>query len=170
VLTGTRSSDTGGLLSMDNMSPPHTLQANAIVVTASSALNHDKIANRVAFFLVSLFSPSLSRWCDIIDAGHFTTRSDLTSTQVWRHLPPSIIIHKGHLEHQHYNQHSTQPAPVVVPNDGLTNAQEAKVVHYNTFPPEPPASRSHYIYADCQVTTGMVYIDHTCRFLQPSTS
>jgi hypothetical protein len=91
----------------------------------------------------------------------------LTLAQVLRHPSTSITIHKGHLDHRLANGHSTQPAPVVVPTDGPTDAHEA---HDDTFPPEPPFSRSHYIYADCQSTTGMVYMDPTCRFLQPSTS
>jgi hypothetical protein len=49
------------------------VQANAIVGKFSSALNHDTITNRVAFFHASLSSPSLSTWCDAIDAGHFMT-------------------------------------------------------------------------------------------------
>jgi hypothetical protein len=76
-------------------------------------------------------------------------------------------MHKGHLDQQHANQHSTQPAPALVPTDGPIDAQEAL---RDAFPPEPPASRSHCTYTDCQSTNGIVYTDPTGRFLEPSTS
>jgi hypothetical protein len=111
--------------------------------TVSCALNHDAIANRVLFPPVSLFLPSLSIWCDAIDAGHFTTWPDLTSAQVRRHLSSSTVVHKGHLDQQRTNQYSVQPVPAVVPHDGPTDAHAMQEAHDDTFLLEPPVSRSH---------------------------
>jgi hypothetical protein len=129
--------------------------------------NHDKITNCVAFFHVSLFSPSLSIWCDAIDAGHFTTWPGLTSAQVRRHPPPYFATHKWHIDQQRDKNLSTHPSPAVAQTDGPTDVKEA---HDDTFPPDPPASRSHYIYAECRSSTGMMYMDPTYHFPQPSTS
>jgi hypothetical protein len=82
VLTSTRFNDNGGIWTVDTFPAPQTLQANAIVGTFSSALNHYTIANCVTFFHASVFSPSLSTSCDDVDAGHFTTWPELTSAQV----------------------------------------------------------------------------------------
>jgi hypothetical protein len=158
VLTCNISSDTGIIWIMDTMSSPQMLQANTIVGTVGSTLNHDTTTNHVAFYHVSLFSPSLSTRCETIDTDHFMTRPGLTTAQVWMHPPPSVAMHKGHLDHQCANQHSTQPSPAVIPTDGTTEAQEA---HVDTFPPEPSVSRSHDIYTYCQSTTCMVCRDPT---------
>jgi hypothetical protein len=65
-------------------------------------------------------------------------------------------MHKGHLDQQRANQHSTQPPPAEILTDGPTEAHEAHEALDDTFPPEPPARQSHYIYADCQANTVMV--------------
>jgi hypothetical protein len=114
IITGTHSSTTGGLWTMDpcqsNMLAD-TPQANTIVSSISSALNHDTIANRVAFYHVRLFSPVLSTWYNAIDAGHFTTWPGLTPAQVRKFPPQSAAMHKGHLGQQRSSQRSTRAPP-----------------------------------------------------------
>jgi hypothetical protein len=95
LLTGTRSSSTNGLWTLDSLGPtttssvtpsgPITSSVNALLHTT---LAHDTIANRIAFYHASLFSPSLSTWCQAIDAGHLPTWPGLTSSAV-RKYPPN---------------------------------------------------------------------------------
>jgi hypothetical protein len=66
------------------------------------------IATRVAFYHAALFSPSISTWCDAIDAGHLTTWPELTSAQVCRYLQTPTATIKGHLDQTRSNQHSTK--------------------------------------------------------------
>jgi hypothetical protein len=99
LLTGTRSTSTNGLWTLDPLAPtttpsvepsdPITGSVNAMFHTT---LAHDTIANQIAFYHASLFSPSLSTWCQAIDAGHFKTWSGLTSSGV-RKYPPPIHTH-----------------------------------------------------------------------------
>jgi hypothetical protein len=80
LLTGTISSSTNGLWTPDSLrstttssvapSGPITGSVNAMFHTT---LAHETIANRIAFYNASLFSPSLSTCCQAIDAEHLPT-------------------------------------------------------------------------------------------------
>jgi hypothetical protein len=69
------------------------------------------IADRIAFYHASLFSPALSTWCRTIDAGHLTTWPELTSKQVRAYPPTSIAMLKGHLDQTRANSNSTKRHP-----------------------------------------------------------
>jgi hypothetical protein len=105
LLTGTISNATNGLWTLDPLDPPTTpLAAPSSPITESvnamfhTTLAHDTIANRIAFYHASLFSPSLSTWCQAIDAGHFPTWPGLTASAVRKYPPQSIPMHQGHLD------------------------------------------------------------------------
>eukprot|EP00978_Attheya_sp_CCMP212_P035929 scaffold159185_cov28-Attheya_sp.AAC.1 len=61
------------------------------------------IADRIAFYHATMFSPTISTWCRAIDAGHLTTWPELTSKQVRQHLPTSKAMLKGHLDQTRAN-------------------------------------------------------------------
>jgi hypothetical protein len=89
LLADTRSDATNGLWTLDPVRPSTTpLPASSTPITGSvkamfhTTLAHDTIANRIAFYHASLFSPSLSTWCQAIDDGHFPTWPGLTSFAV----------------------------------------------------------------------------------------
>jgi hypothetical protein len=84
---------------------PPTSFANTVSPTST-------IADRIAFYHASMFSPALSTWCAAIDAGRTTTfPGELTSALVRRHPPQSLAMIKGRLDQQRQNLRSTQPKP-----------------------------------------------------------
>jgi len=110
VLTGTRLSIT----KLWNLEVPHIVSAppssNAdtpeiasTTSTANAVINNPNLAERIAFYRASMFSPALSTWCTTIDAGHFTSWPELTSAQVRRYPPQSIAMVKGHLDQERVN-------------------------------------------------------------------
>jgi hypothetical protein len=110
LLTGTRSTSTGGLWTLDAIIPITTLAVQtSIPITGSvnamfhTTLAHGTIANRIAFHHASHFSPSLSTWCHTIDTGHFTTWPGLTSSAVRKYPPQFIPMHQGHLDQVRVN-------------------------------------------------------------------
>jgi hypothetical protein len=78
----------------------------------------------------------------------------------------------GHLDQQQSNVRSTQQRPASSPNEIKQTPDERFAFQQDAAPPilEPPEQRSHYIYVDCQESTGHIYSDPTGRFLQPSMS
>jgi hypothetical protein len=182
IITGTRSGATGGLWTMDpcksNM-PADTPEANTIIFSMSSALNHDTIVNRVDFYHASLFSPALSIWYGAIDAGQLTTWPGLTLAQARKCSSQPATVHKVHLDQQRSNQRSTRaPPPAGTKNqqpDVETRQQledtrqELEDALADACPSEPPMAGSYYIYVEWHATTGMVYMDPMGKLLQPST-
>jgi hypothetical protein len=73
-----------------------------------TTLDHYTVANRIAFYHATCFPPVLSTWCTAIDAGHFTTWPGFTSGAVRKHPPPSMAMHKGHLDQTRMNARTTQ--------------------------------------------------------------
>jgi hypothetical protein len=151
LLTGTRSSSTNGLWTLDSLGPtttssvapsgPITGSVNAMFHTT---LAYNTIANRIDFYHASLFSPSLSTWCHAIDAGHFLTWPSLTSSAVRKYPPQSTPMHQGHLDQIRANLRLTRlPASIM----------------------QQPTND-----ADCHCTTGLVYTDPTGKFIVPSVS
>ena len=80
---------------------------------------------------------------------------------------------KGHLDQQRANLRSTKPKPI--DNNQATTAsdvqwqeeEEEDAIHVAT---DPPASKTQYLYAKCETTTGKVFTDQTGRFLVTSAS
>jgi hypothetical protein len=105
LLTGTKSSSTNGLWTLDSLeltatssvAPSDTI-TGSVNVMFYTTLAHDTIANRIAFYHASLFSPSLSTWCHTIDAGHFPMWPGLTSSTICKYPPQSTPMHQGHLD------------------------------------------------------------------------
>jgi hypothetical protein len=84
IMVGHRSPTTNNLwlLELEGTTPKNTSPSNRPPVplvlepsmgTANSLMKYDTIAECIAFYHASLFSPVISTWCDAIDAGHFTT-------------------------------------------------------------------------------------------------
>ena len=101
VLTGTRLSITR----LWNLEVPRTASEPPLSVattpkfasttsTANAVINNPNLAERIAFYHASMFSPALSTWCTAIDAGHFTSWPELTSAQVQQYPPQSIAMVK----------------------------------------------------------------------------
>jgi len=110
VLTGTRSSITR----LWNLDAPRTASAPpssgadtpkvaSTTSTANAVINNPNLAERIAFYHASMFSPALSTWFTAIDAGHFTSWPELTSAQARRYPPQSIAMVKGHLDQERAN-------------------------------------------------------------------
>jgi len=99
VLQGSRSPST----KLWHLNVPPSSAHTVNIVTKSQNLS-----NRIAFFHAAMFSPSLSTFCDAIDAGHLTTWPDLTSAQVRQNPPTSIAMVKGHLDQERANIRSTK--------------------------------------------------------------
>jgi hypothetical protein len=160
MLTGTRSIATNGLWTLDPFDPaspaapsnPITGSGNAMFHTT---LAHDTIANRIDFYHASLFFPSLSTWCQAIDAGHFPSWPGLTSSDVRKYPPQSIPMHQGHLDQVRANIRLTHPP--------ASSRQQPTSDDYidDAAPPLEDNTRTRIIYADCHCTTDMVYTDPT---------
>jgi hypothetical protein len=103
MLTGTRSIANNGLWTLDPLDPaspaaPSTPITGSVNAMFHTTLAHDNIANRIAFYHASLFSPSLSTWCQAINAGHFPSWPGLTSSAVRKYPSQSIPMHQGHID------------------------------------------------------------------------
>lgn len=106
IITGERdSADTLWHLPL-HADPRHThpLQENLCCTLRPSAT----IAQRVAYYHACLGSPTLSTWCNAINAGHLTTFPGLTTSQVRKHFPNSIATYMGHLDQTRQEQYSTK--------------------------------------------------------------
>jgi hypothetical protein len=174
VLTGTRLSITR----LWNLNVPRTASAPPLSVadtpeiasttsTANAVINNPNLAERIAFYHASMFSPALSTWCAAIDAGHFTSWPELTSVQVRRYPPQSIAMVKGHLDQERANVRSTK---LTAEKHEITTSHPVPDPTPESLAPEPAALKTHFLYADCQPATGQIYTDPTGRFLVPSVS
>jgi hypothetical protein len=174
IMTGFRSVDTNNLwlLQLDdhvsgpsasapspsqvpNHSTPHI---EPTIGTANSIVSNNTLAEQIAFYHATLFSPVISTWCDAIDRNSFTTWPELTSAQVRKYLPEgSIATIKGHLHQQRANLRSTK-----------TTATLEEAEDYSPSPILLPIQRSHAVFANVEPITGKSYSDQTGRFLAPS--
>jgi hypothetical protein len=62
--------------------PADTPKIASTTSTANAVIYNPNLAERIAFYHASMFSPALSTWCAAIDAGHFTSWPKLMSAQV----------------------------------------------------------------------------------------
>jgi hypothetical protein len=169
MLTGTRSIATNGLWTLDPLDPS-SLAAPSNPITGSvnamfhTTLAHATITNRIAFYHARLSPPSLSTWCQAIDAGHFPSWPGLTSSAVRKYPPQSIPMHQGHLDQVRANIRSTHPP--------ASSRQQPTSDDYidNVAPPLEDNTRTRIIHAGCHCTTSMVYTYPTGKFLVPSVS
>jgi hypothetical protein len=69
------------------------------------------IAQRVAYYHACLRLPTMSTWCEAIDAGHLSSFPSLTSAQVRKHYPQSLVTYMGHLDQSRQGQGSTKVRP-----------------------------------------------------------
>jgi hypothetical protein len=188
ILRGSRSATTGlwqlhlpqASPHCDLLTPSHTKDTPTPHHAANSLIPHQTLADRIAFYHATLFSPSLSTWCKAIDANLLATWPDLTSAQVRKHPPISSALVKGHLDQSRANQRSTKPKATTTnkpqttsPNTNHFAALEATNV-VNTTPTntyaEPTNDKLHLLYADFATDTGKIFTDLTGRFVQPSIS
>jgi hypothetical protein len=133
--------------------------------TANSLMKYDTIAERIAFYHASLFSPVISTWCKAIDTGHFTTWPELTSAQVRKYLPHgSGPMIKGHMHQQRANLRSTQPKE-------LSSDQAAiQAEDYHPTPITPLEPRTNFVFVQAERVTGYTYSNQTGKFIAPSRS
>jgi hypothetical protein len=167
LLTGTRSSAINGIWTLDPLDPTTTpAAAPSSPITGSvnamfhTTLAHDTVANRIAFYHASLFSPSLSTWCHAIDAGHLPTWPGLTSSAVRKYPPQSIPMHQGHLDQVRANLRSIR-----LPASSMQQPTFDADLEDDVAPPAEDNTRTRIIYADCHCTPGMVYTDPPEKFL-----
>jgi hypothetical protein len=74
MLTCKRSHDTiGKLWILDPYTPKLEPDKEEVTGFINAALNQYTVANMIALYHASIFSPVLSIWCYAIDAGRFTT-------------------------------------------------------------------------------------------------
>jgi len=57
--------------------------------TANAVISNPNLAERIAFYHASMFSPALSTWCTAIDAGHFTRTHVSPSSPI----PTTVYCH-----------------------------------------------------------------------------
>jgi len=69
------------------------------------------ISQRISYYHACLGSPTLSTWCEAIDAGHLTTFPALTTSQVRKYFPNTIATYMGHLDQDRQQQYSTKVYP-----------------------------------------------------------
>jgi hypothetical protein len=112
--------------------PSYPPQANAIVGSVRSALNHKTIMNRVASYHVNLFSTALLTWYGTIDDGHFTTWPGLTLEQVHIFPPQSSIMHKGHFD-QRANHCPIRVTPEADINDQQPYVETRQQLEYARY-------------------------------------
>ena len=179
IITGIRSSiDKLWYLDLAQCTSHQQDTANATYLAnlqySCNAINpNTTIADRIAYYHASCFSPVLSTWTKAIDEGRFTTWPELTSDLVRRHPPRSIAMVKGHLDQERANQRSTKPsAPTDTNKTDSTTSNNCEETDDESLPSQtsPPALRTHFIFADCQPVTGQIYSDPTGRFVAPSSS
>ena len=83
---------------------------------------------------------------------------------------------KGHLDQQRANLRSTKPKSKIDAPDTAFSAtiaaEEQEQLRNDMSPPatDPPALKTHYLYAFCVTATGQIYTDQTGRFLCTSSS
>jgi hypothetical protein len=172
IMTGTRSHVTNHLWILELDDAPISYPSNEpqdilepSIGTANNLMSYDTIAERIAFYHASLFSPVISTWCDAIDNGHFTTWPELSSAQVRKYLPHgSGPMIKGHLHQQRANLRSTKPKE---------HTAEQSPIHKEDFAPSsplthPPAARTHFVFVQCERISGKTYSDQTGKFIAPS--
>jgi hypothetical protein len=183
ILHGTRSVNNGlWHLHLSSPSPtnPTTIDDATPTQFANSVIPQTTIADRIAFYHATLFSPALSTWCKAIDNNLLSTWPDLTSAQVRKHPPSSAALIKGHLDQTRANQRSTKPnlqsntdtsdrhstlQPDSNENPATTNATTTPPTYH-----EPTNDKLHLVFADCATDTGKIFTDLTGRFVQPSIS
>jgi hypothetical protein len=121
-----------------------------------STLATQTARDRIAFLHAAAGYPVQSTWTQAIDKGFFATWPGLTTAAVTRHLPKSLVTALGHMDQTRANSRSTKPkdAPAKPPPTHSDNPDSTE--------------RRHYIYVDCQPTTGQIFSDLPGRFLTPS--
>jgi hypothetical protein len=78
-LTRLRNLDVPRTASAPPSSVADTPKVASTTSTANAVINNPNLAERIAFYHASMFSPTLSTWYAAIDAGHFTIWPELTS-------------------------------------------------------------------------------------------
>jgi hypothetical protein len=131
--------------------PTHCGQANTIVPLKT-------IAERVAFYHATLFSPVMSTWVADVAAGHFATWPDLSVAQITKHFPVSVPMHLGHMDQARANTQSTKPI------------SKPELDTNTDYTPTPAPDRTHALFADLHHVTGRVSSDQTGRFPLVSTA
>ena len=190
ILRGKRSATTGlWQLHLPPATPPGNILAHSTTNdtpnthAANSVIPQQTIADRIAFYHATMFSPSLSTWCKAIDANLLSTWPDLTSAQVRKHPPISSALVKGHLDQSRANQRSTKTKPTTNSNAqpssspstnrfaALADQLDNPAASSNDTYSEPTNDKLHLIYADFATDTGKIFTDLTAgQFVQPSIS
>ena len=142
-----------------------------MVNTAFTAYNYDTKADLISFLHAAAFSPTVSTWCDAIDAGYFPTWPGLTSKAVRKHLPKAMATYKGHQKEikqglrstskQTSNKTSPNPATATIDTATTSNAVDMTV---------PNGTRTNIAFLAQLDVGGLVATDQTGRFPVTSSS
>jgi len=145
--------------------PPSTScpVANALIISAAchSAIGDDTATNLVAFAHTMLFSLALSTLQEVLHQHYVLEFSSLTLACLKCFPPVSLVMHKGHLDQTHCNQHSTKP-----------NMAELLAELLADFHLLAPASGhcTHSCYMAILKPLGQIYTDQTGKFHMSSST
>ena len=151
IIQGTRQQSKLWTIDPVNKRPTHSL---------SAIIDAPTIAERIAFYHASLFSPTLSTLCKAIDANYLTTFPNFTSKQVRKYPPSTIATAKGHMNAHRANIKSTKnkhakpyslfnstetptltPLPHIIPSDTTSPSR----LYHNTQQHHQPNNQPHLI-------------------------
>jgi len=82
---------------------------NPRIFRACSAYKQSNLPDFNNFLHKTVFSPVLSTWFKVVNAGYFITWPGLTSDLIRKYLPKSMSTAKGHLRQLRQNISSTKP-------------------------------------------------------------
>jgi len=107
----------------------------------NTTIGNPTIAERIAFYHASLFSPTLITLSNAIKAGYLTTFPAFTAKKVNKYPPSLAATHKDHMKSQKQNLRSTQAHSAsnleqLKPSTPETALHPHLIKHYN----EPPAT------------------------------
>ena len=110
------------------------------------------VADKVNFYIVCMFSPTIETLCNAIEAGNLQSfPGHLTSAQVRKHDIRSAAMLGGHQDQLRKGLNSTSKPQKTT--DANPQQEENK----------------HEMYCAMYVEEGQVYTDQTGRFLTPAT-
>ena len=152
IIQGTRQQNKLWTIDPLTTKPTHSL---------SAIIDAPTIAERIAFYHASLFSPTLSTLCKAIDANYLTTFPHFTSKQVRKYPPPTIATAKGHMNAHRANIKSTKhtykkpyslfngtvipPQPRLLPHIIPSDDDKPVTAKTVTVPPSQPNRHHHVI-------------------------
>ncbi len=123
--------------------------------TANAAIGTATPADLVAFAHAAMFSPVMSTMAKAMQHGYLPAFAGLTLECLQQHPLWSIAMHKGHMDQDQMNTHSTKTAPI----------------EDEPFPvEEEDGTPMHACYTALMEPTGQTYMDLTRKFVAASSN